>query len=702
MPKQKRNKTIYRKRKKTFNFLLKIIGVVFVLILLCGVITFIWFFKDLPRPEKFAEGEITQSTKIYDRTGEIILYEIFGEEKRTIIPFSSIPEHTKQAMIATEDKHFYEHKGVDLKGIARAILYDLKIRDVSQAQGASTISQQLIKNYFLTHNKTIKRKTRELILSLEMERRYSKDQILNWYLNLIPFGSYLYGVETASWAFFDKPVSDITIAESAILAALVKSPSALWPYGDNKDKLLARKDYVLNQMRKEAYITQEQYEQSKAEEITFVPIFNAMKAPHFIEFVKAYLEEKYGNSYLERNGLRVITTLDLDLQEKAEEIIKDNKNVLAYYNAHNAALTAIDPKTGELLAMVGSIDYFGESYPEECKPGVDCLFDPQVNVSLSKRQPGSSFKPFAYSIALKNGFTPETLIWDTFTEFNTNCAANGLQTYDKYKAKCYHPKNYDDRYVGQVSIRNALAQSRNLPAVKILYLAGIKPTLDFVKTLGISTLTDESRYGLALVLGGGEVKLLEITSAYSTFASDGTRSPVSFIQKIEDSDGSVLYRAKQSRLKVMSYQTARQINDILSDNTARAPLFGWNSMLHIPGYDVAVKTGTTQRYNDAWTIGYSPTIAVGVWVGNNNNESTTQPGVMLSGPIWNKFIKYALQKYPNEKFTKPKQETTDKPILNGISQGLHSILHFVNKNNPQGQGNSKDDEQYWHWENNIR
>lgn len=700
MPKQKHNKKTYRKKRKALGFLFKTAGVILILLFIIGAVIFVWFFKDLPRPERFAEGEITQSTKIYDREGKTVLYEIFGEEKRTIIPFSSIPEHTKQAFIATEDKHFYEHRGVDLKAIGRALLYDLQIK--KPVQGASTISQQLIRNYFLTLDKTIKRKTREIILALEMERRYSKDQILNWYLNLVPFGSYLYGIETASWAFFDKPVSDISIAESAILAALVKSPSALWPYGKNKDKLMARKDYVLEQMKKEAYITQEQYEQAKAEETKFVPIFNAMKAPHFIEFVKSYLEKKYGNNYLERNGLKIITTLDLDLQEKAEQVIKEKKGVLEYYNAYNAALAAVDPKTGEILAMVGSVDYFGESFPEDCKPGIDCLFDPQVNVAISNRQPGSAFKPFAYSIALRKGFTPETLIWDTFTEFNTLCAANGLQTYDKYNAKCYHPKNYDDRYIGQISLKSALAQSRNLPSVKTLYLAGIKPTLDFAKTLGITTLTNEDRYGLALVLGGGEVKLLEMTSAYSTFAADGIRSPVNFIKKIEDADGNVLYRAKQNRLKVMSYQTARQINDMLSDNAARAPLFGWNSLLNIQDYDVAVKTGTTQKYNDAWTIGYSPTIAVGVWVGNNNNESTTQPGVMLAGPIWNNFIKYALQKYPKENFIEPIQATTTKPILNGTSQGLHSILHFVNKDDPQGEGDSKDDPQYWHWENNIR
>ena len=699
MPKQKDNKIIYKKKKKTLRFLLKTAVLIVILAFLFGVGVFVWFFKDLPRPEKFAEGEITQSTKIYDREGEVVLYEIFGDEKRTIVPFSVVPQHLKWAMIATEDKHFYEHTGIDLRAIGRALLYDLKIKKV--AQGASTISQQLIRNYFLTLDKTIKRKTREIILTLEMERRYSKDDILNWYLNLVPFGSYLYGVEAASWAFFDKSVKDISMAESAVLAALVKSPSRLWPYGENKDGLMARKDYVLEQMRKEGYITQGQYEETKAEEIKFVPIFNAMKAPHFVEFVKSYLETKYGSSYLERTGLKVITTLDIGMQEKAESAINENVGVLEYYNAYNAAVTVVDPKTGELLAMVGSKDYFGESFPDECKPGIDCLFDPAVNVAISLRQPGSAFKPFTYAVALQKGFTSQTLLWDVPTEFNTNCAANTLQTYDQYKAKCYHPRNYDGRFIGQLSFRNALAQSRNLPAVKVLYLAGIIPTIEFAKSVGITTLTDPSRYGLALVLGGGEVKLLEMTSGYGTFGADGVKAPLKFIQKIEDAKGNVLERAKQSRLKVMSFQTARQINDMLSDNAARAPLFGWNSMLHIPDYDVAVKTGTTQRYNDAWCVGYSSTVAVGVWVGNNNNESTTQPGVMLAGPIWNSVMRYALQQFPKENFTKPEIETTTKPVLNGVAQGRHSILHFINKNNPQGDGNSQSDGQYWHWENNI-
>lgn len=699
MPKQKDNKIIYKKKKRTLRFLLKAAVLGVFLAFLFGMGMFIWFFKDLPRPEKFAEGEITQSTRIYDRTGEVVLYEIFGGEKRTIIPFSVIPQHLKWAMVATEDKHFYEHKGIDLKAIGRALLYDLKIQ--KPTQGASTISQQLIRNYFLTLDKTIKRKTREIILTLEMERRYSKEQILNWYLNLVPFGSYLYGVEAASWAFFEKSVQDISIAESAILAALVKSPSSLWPYGENKDGLIARKNYVLEQMRKESYITQSQYETAKAKEVKFVPIFNAMKAPHFIEFVKSYLETKYGRGYLERTGLKIITTLDLDLQEKAESAVNENVGVLKYYNAHNAAVTVINPKTGELLAMVGSKDYFGESFPEECKSGIDCLFDPEVNVAISLRQPGSAFKPFAYAVALQKGFTSKTLLWDVPTEFNTNCAANTLQTYDKYKAKCYHPQNYDSRFVGQLSFRNALAQSRNLPAVKVLYLSGIIPTLELAKSVGITTLTDPSRYGLALVLGGGEVKLLEMTSGYGTFAADGVKAPLIFIQKIEDTKGNVLESYKQSRLKVMSFQTARQINDILSDNAARAPLFGWNSMLYIPDYDVAVKTGTTQRYNDAWCIGYSPTVAVGVWVGNNNNESTTQPGVMLAGPIWNSIMRYALQKFPKESFTKPETEITEKPVLDGVSQGRKSILHFINKDNPRGEGNSRSDPQYLHWENNI-
>jgi penicillin-binding protein 1C len=601
-----------------------------------------------------------------------------------------------------EDKNFYEHQGLDFKAIFRAILTDLKLK--SPVQGGSTITQQLIRSYFLTRKKTLKRKTREIILTLELERRYSKDQILEWYLNLIPFGSNLYGVEAASQAFFRKHVSELSLAESAILASLIRSPSYLWPYGSHLPELLARKDYILTRLAKANYITKEELDKAKREKIEFQANLNPIKAPHFVMFVKEYLERKYGKDYLTIAGLKVYTTLDFSLQEKAESLLKQGVEKLKNYGAYNGALVAMNPKTGEILAMVGSKDYFGDPLPKGCQPGVNCKFDPKVNVALSPRQPGSAFKPFAYAKIFEKGFTPKTIVWDVLTEFNPNCLPDGSQIYDKYGLKCYHPKNYDGRFLGPVSLRAALAQSRNVPSVKVLYLAGIPETLKLAKKLGIETLEDESAYGLALVLGGGEVKLLEMVSAYSVFAADGIKTPLNFIRKIKDPKGNVIEEMKKSEIRVLSSQVAREINDILSDNNeARAPMFGWYSPLYLPDYDVAAKTGTTQDYRDAWTIGYSPNLVTGVWVGNNNNEPMAKkPGVMLSSPIWKAFMEKALLKFPKEGFKAPEEIITGNPVLDGTFPEPHSILHFINKLNPLSEGNSQDDVQYKNWEEGVK
>lgn len=677
------------------------LGVGLLFLFLSGAALFILFFKDLPRPEKFTEGVIPQSTKIYDREGKTVLYEIAGEEKRTIVPLSEIPQYLKWAAIAAEDKKFYSHEGVDLKAIGRAILYDLKLRE--PVQGASTISQQLIRSYFLTRKKTLKRKTREIILTLELERRYPKDQILEWYLNLIPFGSNLYGVQAASQAFFQKPVSEISLGEAATLASLIKAPSLLWPYGPNLDQLLARKDYVLTRMVEENYITKDEAEKAKEEKIEFSKNLNPIRAPHFvITYVKDYLENKYGKDFLTRAGLKVITTLDIDLQEKAEILVKERLKSLEVYNAHNGGLVALNPKTGEVLAMVGSKDYFATSTPIGCTPGANCQFDPQTNVTLSARQPGSAFKPFVYATAFQKGFTPKTTVWDVPTEFNPNCSPTTAQEKDKYGLDCYHPQNYDGRFKRQLNLKSALAQSRNLPSVKVLYLAGLKEALALAKEAGISTLQDEKRYGLSLVLGGGEVKLLEMTAAYAVFAQDGARPPLNIISKIEDAAGNVIEEAKKDTLKIISSQIVRQVNDILSDNAARAPMFGWNSPLYIPNYEVAVKTGTTQKFNDAWAIGYTPSLVVGVWVGNNDNSSMTKEGLSLAGPIWHDFMLYALSKLPPETFPKPKEIATGNPVLDGTPLGPHSILHYLNKNDPLSEGTSQNDPQYPNWEYGVQ
>ena len=694
MAKRKFCRKIYKRKNKWPGIILKVFGAVFATLFLLGLAFFLYYIKDLPRPEKFTEGVIPQTTKIYDREGEVLLYEIAGEEKRTVVSLAEIPNYLKWAVVVAEDKNFYEHRGLDFGAILRAILYDLKVG--KPIQGGSTITQQLIRSYLLTRKKTLERKTREITLTLELERRYSKEQILEWYLNIIPMGGNLYGMEAVSQTFFQKHISDISLEEAVILASLIRAPSYLSPYGAHLDELLARKNYILERMTKANYITEEEGERAKQEKIEFSPDITLIKAPHFVlTCIKPYLENKYGKDFLEKAGLKIYTTLDVDLQDKAESLVQKGVEELKKYNAHNGALVSINPKTGEILAMVGSKNWHGES--EECG-SEGCKFDPKVNVVLSLRQPGSAFKPFVYAQAFQKGFTPETVIWDTPTEFNPNCSRDTNQVSDKYGLKCYHPKNYDEKFIGQVNFRIALAQSRNLPSVKVLYLAGLTQVLKLAENFGITTLTNGSTYGLSLVLGGGEVKLLEMVSAYGVFANNGVKVPLNFIKKIEDAKGDIIEETKKSELRVLPSQIAREINDILSDNKTRAPMFGWYSSLYLKDYSVAAKTGTTQKYNDAWTIGYNPSIVVGVWVGNNDNSSMTKPGVVLAGPIWHNFMIEALKKFEDEEFKKPEEVLTGKPILDGVLPGPHSVLHYLNKNNPRGKDNSQEDVQYSGWE----
>ncbi len=604
-------------------------------ILLLGFIIlglFIYYAKDLPRPEKFTEKQFTQSTKIYDRTGEVLLYKIYGEEKRTLIPLSAVPEHLKQAIIVAEDKNFYKHPGIDFKGTMRAIMVDLKLR--KPKQGGSTITQQLIRSTFLTRKKTIERKIREIILTIELERRYSKDQILEWYVNQVPFGSNAYGVEAATQTYFKKSVSEISLPEAAILASLIQAPSYLSPYGKHKEKLISHKNNILNRMAKQRYISKEQAEELKQQEIIFAPNLVEIKAPHFTLYVKQYLETKYGENFLKEKGLKVWTSLDWELQQIAKEAVEKGSETNIKYKAYNASLVAIQPKTGEILAMVGSKDYFGESFPKGCTNGKNCLFEPKVNVAIYGigRQPGSAFKPFAYVTAFKKGYNDKTIVVDEETNFGV------------WGNKEYTPKNYDGLFRGPISLRSALAQSINVASVKVLlYLAGLEDSAQTAKNLGITTLSPP--YGPSIVLGGWEVKLLDITSAYGVFAAQGLKVPPVSILKITDNQGNIIEENKKTPKRVLGIKETQLLNDILSDNEARAPMFGFNSSLHIKGYKVAAKTGTTQEYKDAWAVGYTPSLVCGVWAGNNNNyPMKKKPSVMIAGPIWKEFMSKALLK----------------------------------------------------------
>lgn len=638
MAKRKYHRQIFQENKKRrwFFFAVKLLGFLFLISLFAGFALFVFYAKDLPRPERFTERAFVESTKIYDRTGETLLYEIYGEEKRKVVPLDVVPEYLKQGVMLAEDANFYNHFGVDFKGIFRAALVNLRLR--KPIQGGSTISQQLIRSSMLTRKKTLERKIREVILTLELERRYSKDQILEWYLNQVPFGSNAYGVEAASQTFFQKSVSEVSIGEAAILATLIQAPSYLSPYGENKPQLLNKMGLILERMVRAGVLTEEERNQIKEEEIDFAEILQPIKAPHFVFYVTDYLFSKYGEEFLKEKGLRVYTSLDWEFQKLAESVVQKGAENNIGYRAFNASLVAIAPQTGEILAMVGSKNFFGESFPENCISGKNCLFEPQFNVALGSkispgRQPGSAFKPFVYATAFKKGYNDETVVVDEETDFGI------------WGGERYIPQNYDERFRGPVTLRTALAQSLNIPSVKVLVdLAGIEDSIRTAKELGITTLNMPiSFYGPSLVLGGGEVRLLDMVSGYGVFAAGGMKIPPVSILKITDSNGDIIEENKKTQKRVLDVKIADLVTDILSDNTARSPMFGSNSLMYFEDFRVAAKTGTTGDFRDGWIMGYIPSVAVGVWVGNNDNSPMSkQPGIVLAGPIWRAFMEKIL------------------------------------------------------------
>lgn len=645
-----------------------------------------------------------QSTKIYDRTGKVQLYDLSGNFRRTQISLDQISKYVKEGTIAIEDAQFYQHGGIEPLSIVRAAVVDLL--SGSKKEGASTITQQVVKNTLLSNEKTFTRKIKEMVLALKLEKTMTKDQILELYLNEIPYGGNIYGVEEAAKDFFNKSASELTLAESAYLAAIPQAPTTYSPYGNHTDLLEARKNLVLDRMASLGYISAAEAAAAKQVKVSFAaPTFHGLNAPHFVFFIKDYLEEKYGGSdQVETMGLKVYTTLDYDMQQKMEEVVKtyaaeNEKN----YNASNAAMVAVDPKTGQILAMVGSRDYY------------DTTHDGNFNVALAHRQPGSSFKPFVYATAFNLGYTPDTVLFDLPTEFNPSCAP----TIDESKAdECYMPVNYDGDYLGPISLRNALAQSRNVPAVKLLYLVGINNALTTARNMGITGLKDANTYGLTLVLGGGEVTLLDMTSAYGVFANDGVRHPDTGILKIEDASGKVLEEYQdEPGTQVLPANSARLISSILSDNVARTPAYGANSPLYFPGRDVAAKTGTTNDFRDTWIIGYTPDLAVGAWAGNNDNSPIAKKVAgMVVAPMWGAFMREVLPSMPQNDFVDPEPiDQSLKPILRGVWQGnvvnstgslenistnVHSILYWVDKSDPLGPtpNNPAQDGQFNNWE----
>lgn len=675
------------------------IGMAAVWVLVIGAIAFFTLFiyleRTLPDPQSIAVRKVTESTKIYDRTGQVLLYDIHGEEKRTVIPWEQIPASAKNATLAAEDNTFYSHGGFDIKGILRSLWVDIKTLKFSQ--GGSTITQQLVGNALTGRQKTPLRKIEELVLSVEVERQFTKDQIFWMYLNQIPYGSNAYGIQAAAQTFFGKSASDLTINESAILASLIQAPSYYSPYGSHVDELVARKNLILGKMNDLGFISDQDYQQAVAEKVSFKNVTESITAPHFVIMVKNYLENKYGADAVESGGFNVITTLDASLQVDAETAVSkyvaiNRKN----YQASNAAMVSLDPKTGDVWALVGSANYF------------DTANQGNFNVAIDGvgRQPGSSFKPFAYAVAFGKGYPDSAVVYDVKTEFNPLCAPNGSQDLDKFGLGCYHPQNYDSKFRGPVTFRQALQESLNVPSVKVLYLAGVQDTITLARQMGITTLTDPTRYGLSLVLGGAEVHPIDLVSAYSTFANDGVHNPWRIVLGVKDANGNLLEQAQDQSQRVLTPQVARLVDNVLSDNNARAPEFGYNSSLYIPGHEVAAKTGTTQDNRDAWVVGFTPDIATVVWTGNNDNTPMTKAGagISASGPMWNSYMSQALATLPNDNFPQPDPVSSTKPMLNGSSNDgsgqYHSILYYVNRDDPLGPipNNPSNDPGFINWE----
>lgn len=604
-------------------------------VVLIGSVTYL--FWGVPFPTKLSSDDIPVSTKLLDRNGKLI-YEIYADKRRTPISLSEIPDHVKKATIAIEDKDFYKHQGFSISGMFRAV-YKIAFRQ--KLEGGSTITQQLVKNSLLTQERTIIRKVREFILTLVVEGIYTKDQILGMYLNQIPYGSTAYGIESASELYFDKPAKDLSLAEAALLVGLPAAPSRYSPFGSHPELAVERQKQVLTNMVKEGYISQEQMDDALKEKLKFAEI-SPPKAPHFALWVKEQLAEKYGEKTVEKGGLRVTTTLDLDLQEFAQDAVATEVAKLKKQDVGNGAAIVTKPATGEILAMVGSKDYFADDE------------DGKVNVTLAQRQPGSSIKPINYALALKDEkITAATAFIDA-----PSCFAVVGQ-------ELYCPKNYDNTFHGLVQARFALGNSFNIPAVKVLALNGVANLVDFAKKMGLSTLSDPDNYGLSLTLGGGEVRPIDMAEAFGVFANQGIKEPLIAITKVTDWKGNVLEEKDLSKIelsgeRILDTGVTFLVSHILLDNNARTQAFGESSQLVVKSHpEVSVKTGTTNDRRDNWTVGFTKDIVVVSWVGNNDNHPMggAVSGVSGASPIWNKIIKYSLDNYEKDGHSWPLQPT---------------------------------------------
>lgn len=635
------------KKARKFSFKKPFIFLSILLLLGIAALGTLYFFllKDLPSPTNLSSNTASYSSQIFDRHGTL-LYTLYTDKNQTFVSLDKIPKHMQQATIAIEDKDFYRHGAVDFRGIARAT-YSIFVH--KQLQGGSTLTQQLVKTSLLTPERTFERKIKEVILAFATEFLYSKDKILEMYLNQVPYGGTAYGVEAASQTYFGKHVSELTIAESAYMAGLPESPSTLSPFGSRPELGKERQKEVLRKMAEQGYITTKARDEAMKQELKFEKISNPIKAPHFVFYVKDVLVKKYGEKRVEQGGLKIYTSLDLNMQEFAQQTVASEVAKLERNKVGNAGALITDPGTGEILAMVGSKDYF----------------DPQhgnVNVTLALLQPGSSIKPINYAVGLTKGYSAATPFVDAPVCFPQ---ANG---------PAYCPRNYDGKFRGIVSMRDALGNSLNIPAVQMLKLNGLEDMIKTANAMGLETLKDPSRYGLSLTLGGGEVTMLNMATAFGVFANQGYRIDPQPILKITDREGKVVeeYKPPKSPIfgkKVLSSEVAYIISDILADNNARRAAFGPNSELKIDKQRVSVKTGTTNDYRDNWTVGYTPSYLVAVWVGNNDHTPMVGvvSGVTGAAPIWHDIMEHILKDKKPEIPQKP-PKVVGKYVCNSSGQ----------------------------------
>jgi 1A family penicillin-binding protein len=637
-------KIIYNIKEKISRFRVKVSFIrLFVLFfLLIASFSVLIFYhivlKDLPSPDRLITRNQDITTKIYDRHGQL-LYKVYLSQNRTLVKIENLPQSLIDATIAIEDRDFYKHQGLSIRGIIRAIKKNIFQQ---KTEGGSTITQQLVKNALLTSEKTFSRKLKEAILAIKVEAKFTKKEILQMYLNEVNYGGPAYGIEEAAQMYFGKHAKDLNLPESALLAGLPASPTRYSPFGSHPEYAKTRQIEVLRNMVENSFITPQEAEKATSESLEFAPQKTDILAPHFVMYVKDLLVQKYGQETVEQGGLHVITSLDLNLQEMAQNEVAQEVEKLKRLKVSNGAALITNPKTGEILAMVGSTNYFDQEH------------DGAVNVTLRPRQPGSSIKPINYSYALGHGFTPSSVISDSPVVYRIPGAPP------------YAPQNYDGRFHGNVTLRTALASSYNVPAIKVLASYGVQKMVEQGKAMGITTWEDSSRFGLSLTLGGGEVKMVDMAVVYGTLANLGLKVPLKPILAVTDYAGKVLEKngrtfsgllqqIEESSSPVLDPNIAYLLTDILKDNQARTPAFGSHSNLIIPGFDVAVKTGTSNNLRDNWTLGFTPSFLATVWVGNNDNSPMSRVASGLTGAstIWHNLMVNLLKDRPNESFPAP-------------------------------------------------